>query len=279
MPPQHRQNLSHSFSRLKKGRRPASQSSKLLSEWEEVEEEWCNQECNTLSRAVTQPESTSASPYDDIAIVHNDDDDAHMEICPSSASEESEVETNYDDESQSSVSSGGGVVSHIIGDMNRRRRIRENAQWAEVIKPMFKAFMKCKLSTGDWSDPQRWNHDFKAKCRCPIAKIRVRQVDLFDILSKPLFASFISSITMTQSVIYVHFSNCTLTNCTLINHTLTNHTLIHLTLTIRTLITLLPSKHTRSFPWPSAHVKTTRSGSSKWVSSVARQHFQNWLSP
>ncbi|EGG08694.1 uncharacterized protein MELLADRAFT_61722 [Melampsora larici-populina 98AG31] len=178
---------------LKKPRYNSSQSSRMLSEWEKAEEDWCNKKCESLSRALMQTEvpRPSTSTADDLDLVNEDDEldydhQFHVEDNEDdqSPSDINESDTKSNDSQQSIASSPGtgSVVTAATGDMNQKRRIREERQWNEVIEPMFKVFMLCKQITFNWSRAD-WDLDRKAECRCSAAKKRTRHVAMLDILS------------------------------------------------------------------------------------------------
>ncbi|KAH9809131.1 hypothetical protein DFH28DRAFT_906578 [Melampsora americana] len=177
---------------LKKPRHNSSRSSQMLCEWEQIEENWCNKKCESVSHALIKtehPKPSTSGPeafdlmidnqieYEHQHLIEDDDDDD-----PPSDINESDTES---DDSQQSIASNPGpgvIVTAATGDMNQRRRIREERQWHEVIAPMFKFFMLCKKVTFNWSRVD-WDLDKKAQCRCSAAKKRIRNVGLVDILT------------------------------------------------------------------------------------------------
>lgn len=183
MPPRRRPKITFSNTQFKKRRKAVNQSSQLLAEWEGVEEDWCENECNTLSQALTQSASTSALDNDHTDFMGIDHDPLPFDGDFERHTNESDVETTYSDQSEESLESFRGASVPVRGDINRKRRIREDRQWAEAIESMFKAFMKCKHLTRQWSHPETWNQDYKSECRCSLAKKCVRQMELYDILS------------------------------------------------------------------------------------------------
>lgn len=194
MPPRRRPKVSNTNTKVKKTRKTTNQSSQLLAEWEDVEGEWCQHECNQLSRALTQSVSTSLLGDEQRSLRGSDDDHPHFDGDTEPLTNESDIETSYEDESDASVNSFGGAFAQMRGAINRKRRIRGDRQWAEVIQPMFKAFMKVKLLTREWSHSETWNQDFKAECRCSIAKKHIRQIDIYDILSRYLIQYISTSL-------------------------------------------------------------------------------------
>ncbi|EGG06581.1 uncharacterized protein MELLADRAFT_63184 [Melampsora larici-populina 98AG31] len=185
---------------LKKPKIKSTQSSQMLSEWDKIEEDWCEQRCNSLSRGLIQMEapkpsrpSTSAlnlfdvyndgneNDFENQFPVDNDEDDD-----PLSDISESEAESVDSHDSEQSIASGPGtgcVVTAVTGDNNQKRRIREERQWQEVIEPMFKAYMLCKQLTLNWSRAVTWDSDWKEDCRCSAAKKRIRHLEMMDIMS------------------------------------------------------------------------------------------------
>lgn len=184
MPPRRRAKVSRANTQFKKPRKAANRSSRLLAEWQEVEGDWCDNKCNILSEALTQNASTSALGDEHIDFVDFERESNPIDGLLEPVTEESEVETEYEDESEASLECFDEPVAQSRGDVNRKRRIREERQWSEVIEPMFKAFMKCKLLTRQWSDPETWKIDSKPDCRCSIAKRRVCELELYDILGQ-----------------------------------------------------------------------------------------------
>ncbi|EGF97594.1 uncharacterized protein MELLADRAFT_69891 [Melampsora larici-populina 98AG31] len=178
--------------RLEKPKQKSSKSLKELSEMDKAEEEWCHNECDQLSRVLSQPRdtvtSTSTSVVNDFFFIegnpgdYNSEDDNMNQV--SSPEIDSGTESEDSEQSIASLSGVGCVVTAAVGDYNRKRRIREERQWQDVIEPMFRCFMRCKLLTFDWSQPETWNIDLKDPCRCPASKKRVRELDLIDILYK-----------------------------------------------------------------------------------------------
>lgn len=182
MPPRRRQKIKLGHPKLKKARKNGSQSSKLLADWEEAEEEWCEDECNSISQALTQAASTSAME----GVFESIEDNVHgvaPEFDTEPVIEESDGETTDGSDSHSSLSSRLDDVVQIPGNYNRRRRMQEERKWAEVIEPMFKAFFICQRLTKEWSHSDTWNRDLKTVCRCSMAKKHVRTLDVDDILS------------------------------------------------------------------------------------------------
>ncbi|KAH9819534.1 hypothetical protein DFH28DRAFT_1093566 [Melampsora americana] len=194
MAPRDKTNLLRPTNRLKKPRKEASKSStsKELTEWEASEEIWCAKECNVLSRALTQPDEalrlpSTNNPQLNQFITGNEgyydfeQEDVHTPIY-----EESESEYSDSDDSEHLLASDtdvGVVVNWIAGDYNRQRRIRGERQWEDILEPMFKVFMVCKLLTFDWSQSETWNFDTKKTCKCSVAKKRIRNLDFIDILT------------------------------------------------------------------------------------------------
>ncbi|EGG13205.1 uncharacterized protein MELLADRAFT_114798, partial [Melampsora larici-populina 98AG31] len=180
---------------LKKARYNSSQSSQMLSNWDKIEEDWCNKKCNRLSQALIQTEAPTPSTSDlnnlDLLdqgnefnfgyqdYVNNDEDD---EPPSEPTSEISDSDTKSVESQQSIASTGGVVVTATFGDTNQKCRIREERQWQEVIEPMFKVFMLCKKVTLNWSRVD-WNLDRKPPCRCSVAKKRIRHLAMIDILT------------------------------------------------------------------------------------------------
>ena len=78
MPPRRRSTFSLARTKLKKPRKSTSESSRILAEWEEAEEEWCEDECNHLSHALTQTASTSALEDGLLALV---EDNSNTSAC------------------------------------------------------------------------------------------------------------------------------------------------------------------------------------------------------
>ena len=184
MPPRRRSTFSLARTKLKKPRKSTSESSRLLAEWEEAEEEWCEDECNHLSHALTQTASTSALEDGLLASVQDDGNSSACDdgLDPEPVVEELEVETDgYDSETSVEFQVEEDVQAR--GHNNRQRRIREERKWAEIIERMFKAFMQCQTQTRQWTHPESRNRDLKAICSCSMAKEHVRQVDVYDILS------------------------------------------------------------------------------------------------
>lgn len=202
MAPRNGTNLSRPTNRLTKPRTEASQSSRELSEWEASEEKYCANECDLLSRALTQPDTPLPLPSaNEIEGVHfiggNEgyygfDEDSHTPIY-----DETDSGTESDDSEHSLASDTDVGVTRIAGEYNQRRRIREERQWEEALEPMFKVFMICKLLTFDWSQSETWNYDTKDPCRCSVAKKRIRHLGFVDILSVCLleFNHLVQSIT------------------------------------------------------------------------------------
>ncbi|EGG04331.1 uncharacterized protein MELLADRAFT_89479 [Melampsora larici-populina 98AG31] len=181
--------------RLSKPRQESSQSAKELSEWEEAEEEYCVKQCDLLVQALTQPPvpALPTAATEDPHVLHGDEGlhnngnegffgiDYDQPNTPSY--DDTDSGTESDDSEQSIASNPGGVVTPMAGDYNRRRRIREVQQWENILEPMFKVFMQCKLLTVDWSQGETWNFDSKTQCRCSAAKRRIRHLELVDILT------------------------------------------------------------------------------------------------
>ena len=85
----------------------------------------------------------------------------------------------------------------VRGHYNRQRRMREEMKWAEVIEPMFKAFMIFRTLTREWSHGDTWNRDNRPDCRCSMAKKNIRSLDVYDILST---SYYFFSISYTKSL-------------------------------------------------------------------------------
>ncbi|EGF99694.1 uncharacterized protein MELLADRAFT_68359 [Melampsora larici-populina 98AG31] len=181
---------------LKKPRYNSSQTFKMLSAWDKIEENWCNKKCDSLSCALIQnkaPRPSTIGPNtlsgnllnDGIKIdyqsqhqfEHNDNDD------PLSDMTESDAKSDDSQQSIASIPKPGLTVTAANGDVNQRCCIREERQWQEVIGPMFKVFMVCKRVAFNWSWSD-WDLDRKAQCQCSVAKKRIRHIAMGDIMSE-----------------------------------------------------------------------------------------------
>ncbi|EGG10097.1 uncharacterized protein MELLADRAFT_60541 [Melampsora larici-populina 98AG31] len=160
---------------LKKPRHNSSQSSQMLLEWEQIEENWCTQKCDSLSPALIQnvaPRPSTSQPYFD-SDMPNDENELDYEYQhhfeddnkddPPSSDPESNTESNDSQQSIASNPGTGITVTAASGITNQMRRIREEKQWQEVIAPMFKVFMLCKQETFNWSR-SNWDLDRKDQC-------------------------------------------------------------------------------------------------------------------
>ncbi|KAH9808472.1 hypothetical protein DFH28DRAFT_909578 [Melampsora americana] len=181
---------------LKKPKNKSSQSSQMLSEWNKIEEDWCEKRCDLLSRGLIQMEASRSSSSAPIVfdVLNDENDDFEHQIPvhnydnddPPSDISLSDTESTVSHDSEQSIASNpetGCVVTAVTGDYNQRRRVREEQQWQEVIEPMFKAYMVCKQLTFNWSRAATWNFDWKEDCRCSVAKKRIRYLDMVDILT------------------------------------------------------------------------------------------------
>lgn len=68
-------------------------------------------------------------------------------------SKEDDLATGYESDSTDSnitqaASVAEGVITQVLGDINRRQRIGEDKQWQEVISAMFSVFMICRDRCG-----------------------------------------------------------------------------------------------------------------------------------
>ncbi|EGF97069.1 uncharacterized protein MELLADRAFT_70238 [Melampsora larici-populina 98AG31] len=164
------QDLKRQFEGDSVNRQDSSQSSKQLSEWDKIEEEYCAKACDSLVRAlIQQPDvampSTSAATDNDHAIHGNEGFYGFDYEQPDSPPyDESDSETESYDSEQSIASDTDLGVAQKAGEYNQRRRIREVRQWEEILESMFKIFMRCKLLTFDWSQAETWNFDTKDQC-------------------------------------------------------------------------------------------------------------------
>lgn len=197
--------------RVKKPRRRLGEAARMLAELEEVEEEWCERQCNDLNSVLM---GSAAGSTNFLESLEEEVDQFPQPFDRDDQTEHIDDETSYNSDSgdsnitQASLVSDG-VTTQVLGDINRRRRIREEEQWQEVITPMFKMFMVCSDRSRQWTDPGTWSHDLKPECRCSQAKTRYRDVELVDILSKlsPISLSLHQDDQLdTRSCVYdIHF--------------------------------------------------------------------------
>lgn len=80
-----------------------------------------------------------------------------------------------------------------------QERIR--AKWKAHEAQMTAHFLHLQHSTCNWTKKDLANETW---CQCPIEKLRHRQVDLIDLLSKPLFFSFVRSFPFCKSVLTIY---------------------------------------------------------------------------
>lgn len=195
--------------RLKKPRKRIEQAARRLAELEEAEGSWCERECDNINSVLMG----SAAPSTSASVIFEEDVDqmpSPFYYSDGDGSNSEDMDTGYDSDSADSnitqaSSVAEGVSAQVLGDINRRRRIREEAQWKEVITPMFSVFMLCQDQSRQWTDHYTWNKDLKPDCQCSQAKKRFRDVEMVDILSKLSLISPRFFSTQIISSIYLSY--------------------------------------------------------------------------
>ncbi|EGG04192.1 uncharacterized protein MELLADRAFT_89581 [Melampsora larici-populina 98AG31] len=111
----------------------------------------------------------------------------------------------------------GPLVPGFIDDIERARVEDERQERALALQratqEMFYAYIECHLHTTEWGDPTQWDLDQKPQCTCQGHQLRVRHLDLVDILCT--FSCVISHLTFTiatssnrnrdADVVVIHF--------------------------------------------------------------------------
>ncbi|KAH9823784.1 hypothetical protein DFH28DRAFT_1077705 [Melampsora americana] len=84
------------------------------------------------------------------------------------------------------VNRTGPPPPQFIEDIRRERIEQERKErvlaLARATQEMFYAYLECHMHTSEWGDPEGWNVDHKGPCDCPSSSLRVRQVDMVDLL-------------------------------------------------------------------------------------------------
>ncbi|EGF97228.1 uncharacterized protein MELLADRAFT_86516 [Melampsora larici-populina 98AG31] len=111
----------------------------------------------------------------------------------------------------------GPQVPGFIDDIERARVEDERQERALALQratqEMFYAYIECHLHTTEWGDPNQWDLDRKPQCTCQGHQLRVRHLDLVDILCT--FSCVISHLTFAiatssnrnhdADVVVIHF--------------------------------------------------------------------------
>lgn len=105
----------------------------------------------------------------------------------------------------------------ITGDTYKEQRLRDDANWKEIMQPIFIAFMQASQRTSRWGNDALWSHDYNAEepCSCVPRLKRSREVDTVDLICKLTIPSIFIKITEVLPLnpvrrkITVEFCACT----------------------------------------------------------------------
>ncbi|KAH9820991.1 hypothetical protein DFH28DRAFT_1120323 [Melampsora americana] len=161
-------------SQVKRKRPPLTEATRQKSENDKAKREWGKKECDKIFEALFQPDIQIDGQEDNITV-----DNDEMEHQPN------QQILGGDDDDNVQVQAAPLTLTQLIsGDSYKYRRIREDAQWRDVMQNVFVAFMQGSERTSNWGDDTLWCHDFNddIDCSCSNALKRVRAVDTIDLI-------------------------------------------------------------------------------------------------
>ncbi|KAH9818794.1 hypothetical protein DFH28DRAFT_887751 [Melampsora americana] len=139
---------------------------------------WGKKRCEELRQALNPP-----PPDDNARETEDEDNDGLGGVEPGIENHESDNRINHDvhrDPHPEPMC----LNELVTGDAYRNQRIRENAEWKDIMPKIFIAYMSCLEHTSNWGNAELAFHNFNNEntCSCSARHKRTRPVDTVDLL-------------------------------------------------------------------------------------------------
>lgn len=78
-------------------------------------------------------------------------------------------------------------AEYVQGSYYKSKRLAEKKNWLKALPAMFLSYMTLCQETSQWGNRSNWNHDYNnANCACGGGELKIRKVDMVDILGVSL---------------------------------------------------------------------------------------------
>ncbi|KAH9820210.1 hypothetical protein DFH28DRAFT_886062 [Melampsora americana] len=152
---------------------PNTEATRQKSENDKVKIAWGKRKCDEIFETIFQPKTRLDPPEDE-----GDDERVVDPILDNVGG------VNDEDDDVQQPPEPLTLHQLMSGDPYKHQRIREDAQWRDIMQKVFIAFMQGSERTANWGHDTLWCHDFNddLECSCSNSSKRVRAVDTVDLI-------------------------------------------------------------------------------------------------
>ncbi|KAH9809789.1 hypothetical protein DFH28DRAFT_904049 [Melampsora americana] len=160
-------------SKLKRKQAPQTEATREKAVNDQAKIQWGKRKCEEIFEAIFQPSGQLED--EEVNMIDNDEQEQIEHV-----NHEIEGEDDDDNEPPEPLN----LTQLISGDQYKHQRLREDAQWRDILQQVFIAFMQGSERTSNWGDDTLWCHNFNddLECSCNGAQKKVRAVDTVDLI-------------------------------------------------------------------------------------------------
>lgn len=106
---------------------------------------------------------------------------------PSPPNQGFEYQPDINDDPEDDDHPAQRLAQYLRSCQYREKRARNAELWNSVLPLIFGEYMRLQAKTMAWGNPENWDKDWHA-CNCTEERVRYRDIDMVDILSKFFFS-------------------------------------------------------------------------------------------